>query len=53
MRHWSLTNYPLLAVQYFPSWFPGTHYANMARKWRPEAEKFLSIPFESVLQKMV
>ncbi|KAF7424559.1 hypothetical protein PC9H_009866 [Pleurotus ostreatus] len=42
--------FPIL--QYLPSWFPGTHYATMARKWRPETEKVHTVPFNSVLHQM-
>ncbi|KAF4596650.1 hypothetical protein EYR38_008037 [Pleurotus pulmonarius] len=42
--------FPIL--QYLPSWFPGTHYASMARKWRADTEKVHTVPFNSVLHQM-
>ncbi|KAJ8520803.1 hypothetical protein ONZ45_g2409 [Pleurotus djamor] len=40
----ALDLFPLL--RYFPSWFPGTHYANIARKWRWVIRGLHDIPFE-------
>ncbi|KAG5639445.1 hypothetical protein H0H81_002316, partial [Sphagnurus paluster] len=33
-----------LSVQYFPSWFPGTHYAYYARSMRPKIEALKNYP---------
>ncbi|KAF9496681.1 hypothetical protein BDN71DRAFT_733264 [Pleurotus eryngii] len=43
--------FPIL--QYLPSWYPGAHYANMARRWRPEMEKVHTVPFNSVLHQIM
>ncbi|KAJ8522786.1 hypothetical protein ONZ45_g662 [Pleurotus djamor] len=40
----ALDLFPLL--RYFPSWFPGTHYANIARKWSWVIRGLHDIPFE-------
>ncbi|KAF4597210.1 hypothetical protein EYR40_007662 [Pleurotus pulmonarius] len=42
--------FPIL--QYLPSWFPGTHYANIARKWQNHVQRFRNIPFESVVNQV-
>lgn len=42
--------FPIL--QYLPSWFPGTHYANVARKWQNHVQRFRNIPFEYVVNQM-
>ncbi|KAJ8520724.1 hypothetical protein ONZ45_g2493 [Pleurotus djamor] len=41
---------PLL--QYLPSWFPGTHYANEARKWYPAIRKLYDYPYNLVWMQM-
>ncbi|KAJ7177177.1 cytochrome P450 [Mycena filopes] len=35
-------------LQHFPSWFPGTYYAGVARAWRPTVRKLYDYPLESV-----
>ncbi|KAE9405311.1 cytochrome P450 [Gymnopus androsaceus JB14] len=35
--------FPLLA--HFPSWFPGTYYAEYARKWKSLIQEFIDYPF--------
>ncbi|KAF7424558.1 hypothetical protein PC9H_009865 [Pleurotus ostreatus] len=42
--------FPIL--QYLPSWFPGTHYAYVARKWQNHVQRFRNIPFEYVVTQM-
>ncbi|KAL0945491.1 hypothetical protein HGRIS_000977 [Hohenbuehelia grisea] len=37
-------------LQHFPSWFPGTHYANFARKWRWVIRRLYDMPYERVRQ---
>ncbi|KAJ7896557.1 cytochrome P450 [Mycena leptocephala] len=32
----------------FPSWFPGTHYAGVARAWRPAVRRLYDYPLECV-----
>ncbi|KAG5652975.1 hypothetical protein H0H81_002873 [Sphagnurus paluster] len=39
-------------LQYMPSWFPGTYYANYARKWAPKVKQFRDLPFEDVQRQM-
>ncbi|KAG5652974.1 hypothetical protein H0H81_002872 [Sphagnurus paluster] len=41
-----------ISVQYMPSWFPGTYYANYARKWAPKVREFRDLPFEDVQRQM-
>ncbi|KAF7349118.1 Cytochrome P450 [Mycena venus] len=35
-------------LRYFPSWFPGAHYAGVARAWRPVVRKLYDYPLECV-----
>ncbi|KAJ7622192.1 cytochrome P450 [Roridomyces roridus] len=35
-------------LKYFPSWFPGTYYANMAREWYPTVRELHTFPVEEV-----
>ncbi|KAL0947947.1 hypothetical protein HGRIS_010576 [Hohenbuehelia grisea] len=42
--------FPIL--RHFPSWFPGTHYAHFARKWRYVVLRLLDMPYERTLQAM-
>ncbi|KAJ7132234.1 cytochrome P450 [Mycena epipterygia] len=35
-------------LQHFPSWFPGTHYANVAREWQPTMRELYTFPVETV-----
>ncbi|KAL4256194.1 cytochrome P450 family protein [Pleurotus pulmonarius] len=42
--------FPIL--QYFPSWFPGTHFATFAREWRWAVEKLYTLPYEHVKRQM-
>ncbi|KAF4588313.1 hypothetical protein EYR38_010280 [Pleurotus pulmonarius] len=37
-------------LQYFPSWFPGTHYVNVAREWKWAVRKMIEWPYEVVLK---
>ncbi|KAG5652972.1 hypothetical protein H0H81_002870 [Sphagnurus paluster] len=39
-------------VEYLPSWFPGTHYVNHARKWAPKVKEFHDFPFEQERHQM-
>ncbi|KAL4261411.1 cytochrome P450 family protein [Pleurotus pulmonarius] len=43
-------HFPIL--QYFPSWFPGTHYATFAREWRWAIDKATTVPYEKVKKQM-
>ncbi|KAF4597797.1 hypothetical protein EYR40_008264 [Pleurotus pulmonarius] len=42
--------FPIL--QHFPSWFPGTHYANAARAWRWAIRRLYDLPYDSVRKQM-
>ncbi|KAJ7263401.1 cytochrome P450 [Mycena rebaudengoi] len=35
-------------LQYFPDWFPGSYYAQVARKWRPAIRKLFEYSVENV-----
>ncbi|KAJ8520800.1 hypothetical protein ONZ45_g2406 [Pleurotus djamor] len=35
-------------LRYFPSWFPGTHYANFARQWNWLVRDLHDVPFKHV-----
>ncbi|KAJ7841589.1 cytochrome P450 [Mycena olivaceomarginata] len=35
-------------LRYFPSWFPGSYYAGIARAWRPVVRKLYDYPLECV-----
>ncbi|KAJ7754682.1 cytochrome P450 [Mycena maculata] len=35
-------------LEHFPSWFPGTRYAQMAREWRPTVRELHTFPVETV-----
>ncbi|KAJ8518821.1 hypothetical protein ONZ45_g4149 [Pleurotus djamor] len=37
-------------LQYFPSWFPGTHYANVARHFKGTVDQLFQIPFQETLE---
>ncbi|KAF9456702.1 cytochrome P450 [Collybia nuda] len=39
-------------LRYFPSWFPGTHYAVLARKNRPFVDTLHDYPVEQVISQM-
>ncbi|KAL0947285.1 hypothetical protein HGRIS_013405 [Hohenbuehelia grisea] len=39
-------------LQHMPSWFPGTHYANFARKSRPFVKRMYNVPFDRVRRDM-
>ncbi|KAG5339437.1 hypothetical protein C0989_004224 [Termitomyces sp. Mn162] len=43
----------MLKVRYFPSWFPGTHYANFARKSSAAFRKLREFPYHQMLDKIV
>ncbi|GLB43730.1 putative cytochrome p450 [Lyophyllum shimeji] len=38
-------------LQYFPSWFPGTHYIYHARRSAPMVQEFINLPFLEVQKK--
>jgi hypothetical protein len=40
-------------VKNFPSWFPGTFYANKARQLRSDVEGIYNNPYNDVLKQMV
>lgn len=40
-----------LEVQYFPRWFPGTHYAAVADRWRPTVRELYEHSVRSVREK--
>ncbi|KAG6832009.1 hypothetical protein H0H92_006045 [Tricholoma furcatifolium] len=42
--------FPIL--RHFPSWFPGTYYANFARKSFPAFQRLREYPFSQVTEKM-
>ncbi|KAE9405300.1 cytochrome P450 [Gymnopus androsaceus JB14] len=42
--------FPWLA--HFPSWFPGTYYAEYARKWRSLIQEFVSYPFNFAIKQL-
>ncbi|KAG5729423.1 O-methylsterigmatocystin oxidoreductase [Termitomyces sp. T112] len=42
--------FPIL--RYFPSWFPGTHYANFARKSSAAFRKLREFPYHQMLDKI-
>ncbi|KAJ8463525.1 hypothetical protein ONZ45_g17548 [Pleurotus djamor] len=37
-------------LQYLPSWFPGTHFANIAREFKGAVNNLYRIPFERALE---
>ncbi|KAF7428809.1 hypothetical protein PC9H_008041 [Pleurotus ostreatus] len=39
-------------LRYFPSWFPGTHYAEAARKWKPVVDRMHGHPYNTVRNRM-
>ncbi|KAJ8520739.1 hypothetical protein ONZ45_g2484 [Pleurotus djamor] len=39
-------------LQYLPSWFPGTHYANVGRKWNYAIRNLYDYPFDLVRKQM-
>jgi hypothetical protein len=39
-------------VRFLPKWFPGTHYAEFARRMRIDVDKFYNEPFGDVLQQV-
>ncbi|KAJ8520725.1 hypothetical protein ONZ45_g2492 [Pleurotus djamor] len=39
-------------LQYFPSWFPGTHDANIARQWRWAVRRMYDIPYDAVKRQL-
>ncbi|KAJ8520746.1 hypothetical protein ONZ45_g2483 [Pleurotus djamor] len=39
-------------LQYFPSWFPGTHYANIARKWHSSIRRLYDNPYNTVQKQL-
>jgi hypothetical protein len=40
-------------VKHFPTWFPGTYYAEYARKWLSSVRKFHDFPYGDVRRQMV
>ncbi|KAH8977577.1 CyP450 monooxygenase [Lactarius hatsudake] len=40
------------ALKYVPEWVPGASFKRRAREWRSVAERFYTIPFDSVKQSM-
>ncbi|KAJ8482194.1 hypothetical protein ONZ45_g15042 [Pleurotus djamor] len=38
--------------RFFPSWFPGTHYANVARAGRPAVRRLIEVPYNWVTEKL-
>ncbi|KAJ7889483.1 cytochrome P450, partial [Mycena olivaceomarginata] len=38
-------------LQYFPRWFPGTHYATVANRWRPTVRELYNYSVQSVKDK--
>ncbi|KAJ8522796.1 hypothetical protein ONZ45_g689 [Pleurotus djamor] len=38
--------------RFFPSWFPGTHYANVARAGRPAVRRLIEEPYNWVTEKL-
>jgi hypothetical protein len=43
----------LWIVKFFPSWFPGTHYANHARKYLGTVQSFVNLPYTDLMKKWV
>ncbi|GLB38279.1 putative cytochrome p450 [Lyophyllum shimeji] len=39
-------------LQYMPSWFPGTHYAQFAREHYPKVREMYELPLRDVLERM-
>ena len=39
-------------VKYVPEWMPGAGFKRKAREWRAVAERFYTIPFDSVKKSM-
>lgn len=59
-REWIHLTLPLLLslasrleVQYFPRWFPGTHYVAVADRWRPTVRELYEHSVRSVRDKRV
>ena len=42
-----------ILVANFPSWFPGTYYAEYARKWRSLTHQFINYPFNFTSKQFV
>ncbi|KDQ28281.1 hypothetical protein PLEOSDRAFT_157857 [Pleurotus ostreatus PC15] len=42
--------FPIL--RYFPTWFPGTHYAEAARLWKPVVDRMHGHPYNTVRNRM-
>ncbi|KAF4564799.1 hypothetical protein EYR40_010971 [Pleurotus pulmonarius] len=40
------------SLQYFPSWFPGTYFANVGRGWKWAINRLYDYPYESVKKEM-
>ncbi|KDQ28280.1 hypothetical protein PLEOSDRAFT_28452, partial [Pleurotus ostreatus PC15] len=39
-------------VKYFPAWFPGTHYAETARTWKPVVDRMHNYPYDVVREEI-